>query len=128
MATLPGRSVRAGVVRPIDIAAGDHVAVGPVLRAGGVRPKNWSIRGQDTKGYLRPSILYHMRTFCGGATAWRLEALIGTHVSSVNMQLAKMVADGLLTESTPVAVVLYTLTELGRAEAATVPRERVEFA
>lgn len=91
-------------------------------------PMNWGVRGSETKGYLRPSILYHLRTIGGPATARRLEALIGTHVSSVNAQLAKMVADGLLTTSTPVKAPVYELTALGLAEAATVRRERVEFA
>lgn len=102
--------------------------VGRVGHAGTARPLNWAARGNETKGYLRPSILYHLRTIGGSATARRLEALIGTHVSSINVQLSKMVADGLLASSTPVKVPVFALTALGQAEAATVRRERVEFA
>lgn len=100
----------------------------PAAASGTRRALDWSSASNQTKGYLQPSILYHLRVIDGSASARRLAALIGSHVSGVTLRLRTMVAEGLLAESKPVALVVYTLTELGRAEAQTVRRERVEFA
>lgn len=90
-----------------------------------------STRGQTGarafRGFIRPSVLWHVRA-AGACTEHRLQALIGCHMSSLQVSLRPMLDEGLLRQSHPVKATVYSLTERGTAEAAKVEIKEVEFA
>lgn len=87
---------------------------------------------QSTKGYLRPSILWHLMEE-GNASLARLHQLIGSPAVYINRQLAQMCTLGQVMHARPADAVacnvrLYALTPAGIEAARRIESHQVEFA